>query len=451
MAVDNVITFLRRASPGAGGAPSVLASGQPAWNDNDQILYIGFGDDGGGLATSKPAIAGPGAYMTIFDLDQTVDGIKTFVQFPLTPSSPPVNDYDVANKKFVVDSMASAGAGDVVGPAGATADNVVVFNGTTGKIIKDGFPVSTYAKTFLDDANEAAFKATVNLEPGVDIQTYSAKLAAIAALGVTDGTMIVGDGTTFVAESGATLRSSIGVGTSDTPQFTGIEIGHATDTTLARMSSGKLSVEGVEILTVAGGTMTGALTLNADPSSALHAATKQYVDAAVLNVGLREVVRVATTANIAISTALNSGDTIDGVTLANGELVLVKSQTAPAENGVYVVGAVPARATQFDTWAELVGSTIVVAEGTANADSMWLCTANAGGTLNTTAVTYSQMIVTGELKAANNLSDLANAGTARTNLGLGTMAIQNAASVAITGGTISGVTLSNCIIPGGTF
>jgi hypothetical protein len=53
---------------------------------------------------------------------------------------------------------------------------------------------------------------------------------------LTDGQMIVGDGTTDpVAESGATLRTSIGVGTGDSPQFTGIELGHASDTTVVRL------------------------------------------------------------------------------------------------------------------------------------------------------------------------------------------------------------------------
>lgn len=139
-----------------------------------------------------------------------------------------------------------------------------------------------------------------------------------------------------------------------------------------------------------GGTMTGALTLNADPSSALHAATKQYVDALAVNVGKRSAVRAATTANITISTALNNADTLDGVALATGDLVLVKNQTAPAENGVYVVGVTPARDTQFDTYDEHAGSLIVVQEGTAGADTVWLCTSNKGGTLNTTAIAYSQ-------------------------------------------------------------
>ena len=75
---------------------------------------------------------------------------------------------------------------------------------------------------------------------------------AIVAMAVlTDGQMIVGDGTTDpVAESGATLRTSIGVGTGDSPQVTGIELGHASDTTITRGAAGLLEVEGVRLATI---------------------------------------------------------------------------------------------------------------------------------------------------------------------------------------------------------
>jgi hypothetical protein len=173
-----------------------------------------------------------------------------------------------------------------------------------------------------------------------------------------------------------------------------------------------------DAMPLAGGTFVGAVTLNADPSLALHAATKQYVDGLAANLGKRARARVATTASITIATALNNGDALDGVTLATGDLVLVKDQATPAQNGVYVVGASPARAPEFDTYNEHPGSLLAVAEGTANSDTLWLCTSNDGGTLGSTAIAFSKMVVAGELLAQNNLSDLQDANAARTALGL---------------------------------
>lgn len=107
-------------------------------------------------------------------------------------------------------------------------------------------------------------------------------------------------------------------------------------------------------------------------------------------------VRAATTANGTLATAFENGDVIDGVTLATGDRILLKDQSAPAENGIYIVAAsgAPTRATDFDLWAEIPGAWVSVTEGTVNADSLWLSTANAGGTLNTTAITWQNIPTT---------------------------------------------------------
>ncbi len=105
---------------------------------------------------------------------------------------------------------------------------------------------------------------------------------------------------------------------------------------------------------------------------------------------LKLTARAATTANITIGDDLNNLDVLDGVTLATGDLVLVKDQTAPAENGVYVVGGTPARAPRYDTYDEHPGAFLTVQEGTANADTLWLCTSNVGGTIDVTAIAFAQ-------------------------------------------------------------
>ena len=87
---------------------------------------------------------------------------------------------------------------------------------------------------------------------GVLLGSGTGAITAMAVLA--DSAMIVGDGTTDpVAESGATLRTSIGVGTGDSPQFTGVNVGHASDTTITKASSGDLNVEG-NLIYRAGGT-----------------------------------------------------------------------------------------------------------------------------------------------------------------------------------------------------
>lgn len=74
----------------------------------------------------------------------------------------------------------------------------------------------------LNITDEATFQEQVGLEIGVDVQAYDDQLADVAGLAVTDGGFIVGDGSNFVLETGATARTSLGLGISDAVEFANI-------------------------------------------------------------------------------------------------------------------------------------------------------------------------------------------------------------------------------------
>jgi len=119
------------------------------------------------------------------------------------------------------------------------------------------------------------------------------------------------------------------------------------------------------------------LTSLAAPVSSSDAATKGYVDNALEGLRPKEAVRVATTASLNLANALENGDTVDGVTLATGDRVLVKDQAAPEQNGIYVVVASGAasRSTDFDSLSpidEINKAYVAVQEGTANAGKLFV-------------------------------------------------------------------------------
>ena len=130
------------------------------------------------------------------------------------------------------------------------------------------------------------------------------------------------------------------------------------------------------------------------PSSSGDAAPKSYVDTAVagLNAAYKyRNVRVASTADVTVSNPATA--VFDGVTLANGERILLKNQSTQSQNGIYEFngsGAAMTRASDSDAWTEFPGSLVSVNEGSTHADTRWFCPANDGGTLGSTAITYSQ-------------------------------------------------------------
>lgn len=153
-------------------------------------------------------------------------------------------------------------------------------------------------------------------------------------------------------------------------------------------------------------------------------ATRSYVDGVAQGITAKAPVRVATTANITISTALNNGDTLDGVTLATNDRVLVKDQSTPSENGIYIVAASPSRATDWDASGEVRGGTVVwVQEGTTNADTGWVITTDDNDIVpGTDAAAFVQFSGLGQITAGAGLTKTGNT----INVGAGTDMTVNA-------------------------
>lgn len=141
----------------------------------------------------------------------------------------------------------------------------------------------------------------------------------------------------------------------------------------------------------------GTLASNSDAKITTEKGVKTYVDGKVAGLSWKQAVRVASTAAVILATAFENGDTIDGVTLATGDRILVKDQSSGAENGIYTVNAsgAPTRASDADSGAELVNASVYVSEGTANADTQWTCSTNAPITIDSTSLVFAQLTSAG--------------------------------------------------------
>jgi hypothetical protein len=159
-------------------------------------------------------------------------------------------------------------------------------------------------------------------------------------------------------------------------------------------------------LTLAANTTIDAVTLTTGsitttPSGANDIANKSYVDSIAQGLDPKASCVSATTANITLSGA----QTVDGVALIAGDRCLVKDQTLSQNNGIYLVAAGAwTRATDMDTWAEVPGAFTFIEQGTLYADTGWVCTSNAGGTLGTTPITWVQFAGVGSYTAGTGLT-----------------------------------------------
>ncbi len=172
------------------------------------------------------------------------------------------------------------GSGDVVGPASATDTALALFDGTTGKLLKDsavtlsstvlapnisdGIALGSATKMFADLF--LASGGVINFNNGNVTLTHSAGIltlggTATLALGTNSITMTGSLGATgarltkvWTAALESTAMPTVGgvvmLTSLTAPQFTTIELGAATDTTISRNAAGQLNIEGVQVVTI---------------------------------------------------------------------------------------------------------------------------------------------------------------------------------------------------------
>lgn len=358
------------------------------------------------------------------------------------------------------------------GGAGGTATTIIAIGGngafvdlTTNQTISG---VKTFSSAIVADLSGNAATAT-KLLTGRNLSLTGDGTATLTGF---DGSANVSAALTL-----ATVNANVGTFTKFTVNAKGLI------TAASQASRSDLSAPTADISN--GGFK---ITNVAEPTLSTDAATKNYVDSVAQGLDVKASVVVATTANITLSGA----QTIDGIAVVAGDRVLVKNQSTASGNGIYVAASGAwVRASDADTWAKLVSAFVFVEKGTTGGDTGWVCTIDAGGTLGSTAVTFSQFsgsgtftagtgltltgtvfsitntavtagtygsaskTLTATVNAQGQLTALAQADIAIANTqvsGLGTMSTQNANAVAITGGSITNLTTFDGItIDGGTF
>ena len=284
------------------------------------------------------------------------------------------------------------GGASTIASSNLTASRALQSNGSGKVEVSD---VTTTELGYLDGV-------TSSIQTQIDAkQASDAQLTDIAGLTPTDSNFIVGNGSNFVTESGATARTSLGLGT--------------------------IATQAANSVAITGGSITGM----SAPSGSSDVTTKSYVDDLVAGLKTRIITRVATTANINLSNALENGDTLDGVTLATNDKVLVKDQTDATENGIYkvVASGAASRDPDFNTVAELAGQLVIVQEGSTEADRIYLCTTDNSGTIGSVNITFSRVTpsftgtVTSVAVADSGSSEFTVSGTPITTSGTITLAV----------------------------
>jgi len=270
-----------------------------------------------------------------------------------------------------------------------------------------GKSMSGATNTFSSIPNAALTNSAVTINGTSVSLGGSITVTATATAALTIGTGLTG--TSYNGSTAVTIAIDNTVATLSGSQALTNKTISGSNNTLSNIANSSLTNSSITVGTTAISLGASSLTLGGltsvavtqDPTSALQLATKQYVDSVAQGLDPKASCVAATTANITLS----GTQTIDGVALIAGDRCLVKDQTLSQNNGIYLVAAGAwTRATDMDTWAEVPGAFTFIEQGTVYADTGWVCTSNAGGTLGTTPITWVQFAGVGSYTAGTGLT-----------------------------------------------
>jgi len=340
-----------------------------------------------------------------------------------------------------------------------TTAKITDANVTTAKIAADAITNAKIADDSID--SEQYVDGSIDTAHIADSQITTAKLAdnSVTSAKIVDGSIVnadvnasaaidatkIHDGTISNTEFGYLNGVSSAIQTQLDAKLTASNnLSDLTTASTARtnLGLGTIATQDANNVSISGGAVTGL----GSPSASSDAATKNYVDQAVAGLRTRTIAECASTGNVSLSNGLEAGDSIDGVTLVAGDRVLLKDQTDATENGLYlaVSSGAASRDPEHDTITELSGGMVVVNQGTANDNKIFLCTTDNTGSVGSTNITYTVITpsnvgtVTSVGVADSGSSEFTVANSPITSSGTITLAVNSIANTKISGlGTAS--------------